>query len=85
MSRSRYCINTAGLELKYYSTDYNNPLTSGAVSALNQVIAATHAFGGSVADASSVEVGPRCSPRPTGTGETVDPTPSWTDSVLRRS
>jgi hypothetical protein len=59
--------------VQYYSTDYNNPLTSGAVSALNQVIAdVTHAFGGSVADASNVEVGPRCSPRPTGTGETVD-------------
>jgi len=38
--------------VQYYSTDYNNPLTTGAVFALNQLIAdVTHAFGGSVADA----------------------------------
>lgn len=38
--------------VQYYSTDYNNPLTTGAVFALNQVIAdVTRAFGGSVADA----------------------------------
>ncbi len=38
--------------VQYYSTDYRDPLTTGAVFALNQVIAdVTHAFGGSVADA----------------------------------
>lgn len=38
--------------VQYYSTNYTDPLTTGAVAALNQVIAdVTRAFGGRVADA----------------------------------
>lgn len=50
-------FNSAGFHgqligVQYYSTNYGDPLTTGAVAALNQVIAdVTHAFGGRVADA----------------------------------